>query len=142
MNARENRNIIPWVTYTAPEMAHVGLNEEQAKQKHRDIRILRWPYGENDRAQAERKTAGLIKVVTDKRGNILGASIVGENAGEMINMWSLIISQKMNVKAITGFVSPYPTLSEIGRRAAISYYGDLPKKPMIRRTISFFKFFG
>ncbi len=142
MNARENRNIIPWVTYTAPEMAHVGMNEEQAKKKHRDIRILRWPYGENDRAQAERKTAGLIKVVTDKRGNILGASIVGESAGEMINMWSLIISQKMNVKAITGFVSPYPTLSEIGRRAAISYYGDLPKKPMIRRTISFFKFFG
>ncbi|HAT87305.1 dihydrolipoyl dehydrogenase family protein [Cohaesibacter gelatinilyticus] len=142
MTARENRNIIPWVTYTAPEMAHVGMNEEQAKQKHRDIRILRWPYGENDRAQAERKTAGLIKIVTDKRGNILGASIVGENAGEMINMWSLIISQKMNVKAITGYISPYPTLSEIGRRAAISYYGDLPKKPMIRRTISFFKFFG
>ncbi|MCV6576231.1 MAG: FAD-dependent oxidoreductase [Cohaesibacter sp.] len=142
MTARENRNIIPWVTYTAPEMAHVGLNEDQAKKKHRDIRILRWPYGENDRAQAERKTAGLIKIVTDKRGNILGASIVGENAGEMINMWSLIISQKMNVKAITGYISPYPTLSEIGRRAAISYYGDLPKKPMIRRTISFFKFFG
>ncbi|MCV6546781.1 MAG: FAD-dependent oxidoreductase [Cohaesibacter sp.] len=142
MTARENRNIIPWVTYTAPEMAHVGLNEDQAKKKHRNIRILRWPYGENDRAQAERKTAGLIKIVTDKRGNILGASIVGENAGEMINMWSLIISQKMNVKAITGYISPYPTLSEIGRRAAISYYGDLPKKPMIRRTISFFKFFG
>ncbi|MCT4655506.1 MAG: FAD-dependent oxidoreductase [Cohaesibacter sp.] len=142
MSARENRNIIPWVTYTDPEMAHVGMTEEQAQKKHRKIRVLRWPYGENDRAQAERKTAGQIKIVTDKKGTILGASIVGHNAGEMINMWSLIVSQKMNVKAITGYISPYPTLSEIGRRAAISYYGDLPKKPMIRRTISFFKIFG
>lgn len=142
MNARENRSIIPWVTYTDPEMAHVGLNEEEARKKHKDLKILRWPYGENDRAQAERKTKGMIKVIVDRKGVVLGASVVGHNAGEIINMWSLIVSQKMNIKAVTGYVSPYPTFSEIGRRAAISYYGDLPKKPMIRRTISFFKKFG
>lgn len=142
MSAKENREIIPWVTYTEPEMGHVGLSEQQAIEKGKKIRVLRWPYGENDRAQAERKTQGLIKVITDQKGNILGASVVGANAGEIINMWSLVVSQKMNVKALTSFISPYPTFAEIGRRAAISYYGDLPKKPMIRRTISFFKKFG
>ncbi|PLW76200.1 dihydrolipoyl dehydrogenase family protein [Cohaesibacter celericrescens] len=142
MNAKEDRSIIPWVTYTDPEMSHVGLNEEQAREKHKGVSILRWPYGENDRAQAERKTEGLIKIIIDKKGVVLGASVVGANAGEIINMWSLIVSQKMNVKAIAGYISPYPTFSEIGRRAAISYYGDLPKKPMIRRVISFFKLFG
>lgn len=141
MAARENRNIIPWVTYTDPEMAHVGLNEDQAREKHKGFKVLRWPYGENDRAQAERKTKGLIKVIVDRRGTVLGASVVGHNAGEIINMWSLIVSQKMNIKAVTGYISPYPTFSEIGRRAAISYYADLPKKPMIRRAISFFKKF-
>ena len=142
MNAKENLSIIPWVTYTDPEMAHVGLNEDQAREKHAGFKILRWPYGENDRAQAERKTAGLIKVIVDKRGVVLGASVVGANAGEIINMWSLIVSQKMNIKAVTGYISPYPTFTEVGRRAAISYYGDLPQKPMIRRMISMFKSFG
>ena len=143
MNAKEDRSIIPWVTYTDPEMAHVGMNEDQARERHKKgVTILRWPYGENDRAQAERKTAGLIKVIVDKKGVVLGASVVGAHAGEIINMWSLIVSQKMNIKAITGYISPYPTFSEIGRRAAISYYGDLPKKPMIRRMISMFKTFG
>lgn len=142
MGAKEDRSIIPWVTYTDPEMAHVGLNEDQAREKYRGFKILRWPYGENDRAQAERKTSGLIKVIVDKKGVVLGASVVGVNAGEIINMWSLIVSQKMNIKAITGYISPYPTFSEIGRRAAITYYGDLPKKSSIRRVISFFKSFG
>ena len=142
MNAKENRAIIPWVTYTDPEMGHVGLNEDQAREKHRGFKVLRWPYGENDRAQAERKTSGLIKVIVDRKGVVLGASVVGANAGEIINMWSLIVSQKMNIKAITGYISPYPTFAEIGRRAAITYYGDLPQKSSIRRMISFFKSFG
>lgn len=142
MNAKVNNAIIPWATYTDPEMAHVGLNEDQVREQHKDFKVLRWPYAENDRAQAERKTKGLIKVIVDKKGVVLGASVVGVNAGEIINMWSLVVSQKMNIKALTGFVSPYPTFSEIGRRAAITYYGDLPKRPAIRRAISFFKKFG
>ena len=142
LNAKEETNIIPWVTYTDPELAHVGLSEDEVRGKYKGFQILRWPYSENDRAQAEHKTQGLIKVLVDKRGAVLGASVVGANAGEIINMWALIVSQKMNIKDVTGYVSPYPTFSEIGRRAAISYYGDLPKKGFIRRTISFFKFFG
>ena len=142
LGAKENRTTLPRVTFCEPELAHVGYDEEQARQKFRQIRILRWPYAENDRAQAERETTGFIKIILNKKGVVLGASVVGKNAGEIINMWSLIVSQQMNIKAVTGYVSPYPTYAEIGRRAAISSFADLPAKPGIRKVISFLKKLG
>ncbi|MEC9243753.1 MAG: FAD-dependent oxidoreductase [Pseudomonadota bacterium] len=140
--AREDRNIIPWATYTDPEIAHVGLNEDEARKSHRKISILRWPYSENDRAQAERKTEGLIKLVTDRKGRILGASIAGANAGEMINFWALAISRKLGVRDIAGYVSPYPTMTEIGKRAAITYFTETTRKPLVRAVVRFLRRFG
>ena len=140
--AKENKEIIPWVTYTDPELAHVGLKEEDARRQYKKIRVLRWPYVENDRAQAERKTNGFIKVITTKRGKILGATIVGESAGEIIQMWALAVSQGLGIKAMTGFVSPYPTLSEISKRAAVTYYGSSVSNPWVQRIIRFLRFFG
>ncbi len=140
--ARENTHIIPWATYTDPEIAHIGHTDTSAKKKFRDIRVLRWPYGENDRARAERKTTGLIKLVTRKNGKIEGVSIVGKNAGEMINMWALAISKNMKVGDIAGYVSPYPTMTEIGKRAATSYYIPTTRKPMLRKLIGFLRIFG
>lgn len=140
--ARASASIVPWVTFTDPELAHVGLTEAAAATKHRNIRVLRWPYRENDRAQAERKTIGHVKVVTTRSGRILGASIVGEHAGELIQMWSLAISQKMNIKAMAGWISPYPTLSEISKRAAYKFYSNIPSSPLVRKTIGFLAKFG
>lgn len=137
-----NDNMIPWVTYTEPELGHVGLTEEQAREKHGKVKVLRWPYHENDRAQAERKTAGLIKMVTNKKGLILGVSIVGSGAGEMMNMWALAITNKMKVGDVVGYVSPYPTLTEIGKRAAVTNYTSLARKPIIRSVIRFLQRFG
>ena len=120
--AKANDEAVPWVTFTDPELAHVGLTEAQARERHKAIRVLRWPYHENDRAQAERETHGHIKVVTAKNGRILGATIVGAHAGELITTWTLALSQGLNIRAMTGIVVPYPTLSEIGKRAAITYF--------------------
>ena len=106
------------------------------------INVLRWPYHENDRAQAERETEGHIKVVTAKNGKILGATIVGAEAGELIQMWALAISQKMNIKAMIGWVSPYPTLSEINKRVAYRYYATAPSSPLVRWIIGFLAKFG
>ncbi len=133
---------IPWVTYTEPEMAHVGLDEKTAKEKHGNIKVLRWPYAENDRAQAEGATEGFIKVVTNKRGRILGASIVGEHAGEIIQMWALAISKKMKISAMTGFISPYPTLTEINKRVSYTYFESSLTSPLLRNTIKFLSKFG
>ncbi len=133
--AKVDAGTIPWVTYTDPELAHVGLTEDQAREKHGKVSVLRWPYHENDRAQAERVTHGHVKVVVGKSGSILGATIVGAHAGELIQMWSLAISQKMKIKAMTGFISPYPTLSEVNKRAAIKYYASGPGNPLVRKVI-------
>ncbi len=136
MPAKVNPSIIPWVTFTEPELAHCGLTEEQAKAAHGKINVLRWPYQENDRAQTERITVGLVKVVTDKRGRILGASIVGEHAGELIQMWSLAISQKMKIKAMTDWISPYPTLSEVNKRAAYRYFSTAASSATVRAVVN------
>ncbi len=133
--ARVNEAIVPWVTYTDPELAHVGLSEEQAAKGGAAVNVLRWPYHENDRAQAERATEGHIKVVTDKKGRILGATIAGANAGELIQMWSLAVSQGLKIKAMTEWISPYPTLSEISKRAAYRFYAAAPANPLLRRLI-------
>jgi pyruvate/2-oxoglutarate dehydrogenase complex dihydrolipoamide dehydrogenase (E3) component len=140
--AKMKTDAVPWVTYTEPELAHVGLTEAEARQRHKGVRIVRWPYHENDRAQAERETHGHIKVVTSKRGKILGATIVGVGAGELISTWTLAITQGLKIRAMTDFIVPYPTLAEIGKRAAMSYYATSLTSPFVRRIIRFLRRFG
>ncbi len=135
-------NAIPRVTFTDPELAHVGLSEDQARQQVKTIRVLRWPYHENDRAQAEHMTFGHIKVVTDMKGRILGATIVGAAAGELITAWTLAISQRLNIRAFAGIVVPYPTLSEIGKRAAISFFTPRLMSPWVRRILGWLRRLG
>lgn len=135
-------SLIPRVTFTDPELAHVGLGEEEARRAARTIRILRWPLSENDRAQAEHKTRGHIKVITDKRGRILGATIVGHGAGELIATWSLALSSRLNIRAMAGTVVPYPTMAEIGKRAAITYFLPSLTSKWVRRIIGLLRRFG
>jgi pyruvate/2-oxoglutarate dehydrogenase complex dihydrolipoamide dehydrogenase (E3) component len=133
--ATVDNDMIPWVTFTDPELAHVGLTEDAARKRTSRIRVFRWPYHENDRAQAERAVEGFVKVVTDFKGRILGASIVGEHAGELIQMWSLAVSQGLNIRAMTQWISPYPTYSEINRRVAFGYYATAAASPLVRKVV-------
>ena len=133
---------IPWVTYTDPELAHVGLTEADAKEQNITVEVLRWSFNDNDRAQAERKTDGTIKVVTSQKGHILGASIVGPHAGELIQPWGMAIAGKQKIKSLIDQVVAYPTLGEVNRRAAMTFYANLPKKPFIRSAINFLKIFS
>lgn len=114
---------IPWVTYCDPELAHVGLTEASARKEHGDdICVLHWDFAENDRAQAERRTDGFMKVMTAKNGRVLGASIVGQGAGEMIGTWAMLVGQKAKIGSVAQSVFPYPTRSEASKRAAGGYY--------------------
>ncbi len=141
--AKENREIIPWATYTEPELANVGLTEAQAREKYGDtISVLKWEYAENDRARAERKTDGLIKIIADKKGRLVGVAIAGAGAGEMINMWALAITNKMKLSNVRGYIPPYPTMSEIGKRAVMTHYGPITSKPFVRAVIGFLRKFG
>ena len=140
--ARARPDLVPRATYTDPELAHVGLSEAEARQRHGKVHVLRWPFAENDRAQAERRTEGLIKIVTDRKGRIRGVSILGMGAGEMINMWSLAVSKNLSVADVRGYVAPYPTMSEIGKRAALTYYAPVTRKPLVRRLVRVLARFG
>jgi len=120
--ARVDYKALPWVTYTDPELAHVGLTEADARGQFRDVRVVRWTLHENDRAQAERATEGLAKVVTRGNGRILGASIVGHHAGELIQPWVLAIQSGLKIGAFTSMIAPYPTLGEVNKRAAGAFY--------------------
>jgi len=111
---------VPRITFTDPELAHVGQTEAEARTRHRKIRILRWPYRENARAQAERTTTGHIKVVTDRSGTVLGATIVGANAGELIATWTLAVAQRMTISTLAFAMAPHPTLAEISQQVATS----------------------
>jgi pyruvate/2-oxoglutarate dehydrogenase complex dihydrolipoamide dehydrogenase (E3) component len=140
--AKVNNDLVPWVTYTEPELANVGLTEAQAKDRKIEHKVLRWPYHENDRAQAERETHGHVKVIVSKKGVILGAGIVGHHAGELLNIWSLAVSQKMKIKSMTEYIVPYPTLGEINKRAAYRNFTSFSSSPTVRNVIGFLKKFG
>lgn len=138
-SARVNYETIPWVTFTDPELAQVGLLEDEARAHAGVIRVLRWPYRENDRAQLERTTAGHIKVITDRAGQILGVSIVGAKAAESIATWTLAISQKLNIRAFAGLTLPYPTYAEVGKRAATTYFTQGLTAPRPRRIMEWLR---
>jgi pyruvate/2-oxoglutarate dehydrogenase complex dihydrolipoamide dehydrogenase (E3) component len=112
---------LPRVTYTDPELAQTGMTVADAVAAGLKPCILRWPLAENDRAVAERDTAGLVKLVA--RGNrLIGAGILAPNAGEMISLYSLAIARRVPLSALAGLIVPYPTRSEAGKRAAGSFF--------------------
>ncbi|OYY71808.1 NAD(P)/FAD-dependent oxidoreductase [Sphingomonas sp. 28-63-12] len=133
---------LPWVTFTDPELAQVGLTEAAAKAAHGDdVRILHWRFDENDRAQAEKRTEGMAKVVLVK-GKVAGASIAGPNAGELIQTWTLAITAKLSLRQITGIIAPYPTYAEINKRLASSAYTASLFSDRTRTLVRFLRWFG
>lgn len=135
--AKTTAATVPWVTFTDPELAQVGLSEEAARECYGAVRVLRWPFAENDRAVAEGDTTGLVKVVTTPKGRILGAGIVGAGAGEMIHIWTLAIDRKLKIGAMASYIAPYPTRSEAGKRAAGSFYTPSLFSARTRRLVRF-----
>lgn len=120
--AKASHAHIPRATYTHPELAQIGPKESEAREKYGDkLEVVRFDYEHNDRAIATKRTKGFIKVMIVK-GRPIGVSIVGADAGEMIGVWALAIANKLKMSAIAGMVLPYPTLGEINKRAAGTYF--------------------
>lgn len=139
---RVDNDAIPRVTFTDPELAHIGLTEDGARARKMKFRVARSAYHDNDRAQAERETHGHIKVITTRKGRIVGATIVGAQAGELLSMWTLAIARGLNIRALTGLVLPYPTLGELGKRAAVDFFASSLTSPWVRRIIAWMRIFG
>jgi pyruvate/2-oxoglutarate dehydrogenase complex dihydrolipoamide dehydrogenase (E3) component len=105
-------DLVPWVTFTDPEVGHVGLTEEQARIKFgENVRVCRWEMSRTDRAICEDDRDGFVKVITKKNGALLGATVVNSRAGETITEFILAIEQNMKVSDLAGAIHAYPTYS-------------------------------
>lgn len=133
--AKVNFAALPRVTYTNPELASVGLSEAEAREKYAAIKVLRWPFEENDRARAERDMRGMVKIITTRNGRILGASIVGKGAGDLLAPWTMALAQGLPISAMAGVISPYPTRGEASKRAAGDYYTPTLFGPRTRKVV-------
>jgi len=136
--SKANTAHVPWATYTDPELAQVGLAEAEARAQHGTrLEVARFDFHHNDRAIAERKTTGFIKVMVVK-GRPVGVSIVGHQAGELINLWSLVIANRLKMGQVAAMVSPYPTIGEVNKRAAGAYFSPrLFDNPTVKRVVGF-----
>jgi pyruvate/2-oxoglutarate dehydrogenase complex dihydrolipoamide dehydrogenase (E3) component len=113
--------VIPWTTFTDPELARVGLTEEEARKIYgQDIYVLKQDFAGVDRAQAEAATKGFAKIITNSQGYILGAHLVGSSAGELIHEIVLAMANNLKVSALSG-IHVYPTLSEVNSKAALLF---------------------
>ncbi|MFP4451417.1 MAG: dihydrolipoyl dehydrogenase family protein [Rhodosalinus sp.] len=127
---------IPRATYTDPELAQVGLTEAEARKTHGPkLQVARFDYSGNDRALAERRPEGFVKVMV-VRGRPVGATIVGHQAGEQIALWALAIANGLKMQALANMVAPYPTIAEVSKRAAGAYFSPrLFDSALVRRVV-------
>ncbi len=137
--AKLSYDALPRVTYTDPEIAQIGPTEAELRAAGRtELTILRWPLAENDRLVAEGRTEGLVKLVADAKGRLLGASLVGSGAGNMAGMFALMIGRKLSTLA--GAVLPYPTAQEAGKRAASDFYTPKLLSAPVKRVVGLLKY--
>ena len=132
---RADRATVPRVVYTEPELAQAGLRPAEAEELGRTHEVVRAELAANDRALAEGRGEGLVKLVVGRRGKVLGAGIVGAHAGELILPWVLAIERGLPLRALAGAVVPYPTLSEASKRAAGAWYAPRLFTPGTRRLV-------
>ncbi len=132
-------DVVPWAAFTDPELARVGLTEEEARQKYgaANIQILRHEFRQDDRAIVENRTTGLVKIIVRRglNGTVVGAHVLGPNAGEMIHEWVIAMRHNLPVHAIADLIHVYPTVSVSNQRAAQRWYGDLMNKPLVKGAL-------
>lgn len=139
--AKVDYRAIPWVTYTYPPLAHAGLTSAEAAKLYRDTKIITVNYADNDRAVAERETLGCIKAICTRHGKILGVSILGINADELIIPWIILMKDGKNLRDFSEAILPYPTLSELSKRVASDFYSPILFSDKVKRLIQWIKWF-
>lgn len=130
--------VVPWTTFTDPEVARVGLTEREALQDHDDVKVFRYSFGDLDRAITDGEPYGLVKLVTDKKGRILGGHIIGPDAGNLISEVTLAMQKNLPLQSLSTTIHVYPTLSEGVKRAADNYYRERLFTGSTRRLLETF----
>ncbi len=129
---------MPWCTYCDPELAGIGLNEKQAKAAGLEYQVWSEEFATNDRALAEGRETGRIKLLVDPKERPLGVQILGPSAGELLGEWVAVLGGKMRLATLAGAVHPYPTLGEINKRLAGSLMAPKLFSERVRKGLHFF----
>lgn len=130
--------VVPWCTFTDPELAQVGLTEEQARSQlgEKGYRTWRFPVGQNDRHVIEGETRGVIKLLTRPTGRILGCTLLSPNAGDLIHEYALALKKNLSVKDISGMIHVYPTQAQVNKRVSDQYFAEKFFSGWVPRLIS------
>jgi len=132
VKAKVETRVVPWTTFLDPEIARVGLTQEEAGH---NCKIYRAEFKDLDRAIIEGETEGFLKIVASASGRILGAHIVGARAGELIHPFVLAVRDGMLVSEFADTIHVYPTLSEIGHRAGQEFYRELLENKLVKKIL-------
>ncbi|CAN5196035.1 mercuric reductase [soil metagenome] len=138
IKAKAEHRVVPWTTFTDPEVARVGLTEEQAREEHDHVQVFRHPFGGVDRAIADGETEGFVKIVTGRRGRILGGHIIGPDAGNLIHEIVLAMQENIPIQTLSQTIHVYPTLAQANQRAADNYYREKLFTDRNRKVLSAF----
>ncbi|WP_238400364.1 dihydrolipoyl dehydrogenase family protein [Legionella bononiensis] len=134
-------NAVPWVTYTSPELAHAGKSESICSSLGIKYELLKVDYSSNDRAQTNKQTKGFIKVLVTPKGIILGVTIVGHQAGELLLPWVIAIREGKTLRTFTDTIIAYPTLSELSKRVASQFYTPKLFSKNVKKLVKFLSYF-
>jgi len=137
LGASVQTQCIPWVTYTDPELAHVGALESQLQKTTTPYKVLRLSLKENDRAQTQKRTEGQIKVLVSPKGYILGVTILAPHGGDLIYPWVMAIQNNLKISALANSIAPYPTFSEINKQVAGSFYAEKIFSSSMKKLVRF-----
>ncbi|OGT36460.1 MAG: dihydrolipoamide dehydrogenase [Gammaproteobacteria bacterium RIFCSPHIGHO2_12_FULL_37_14] len=140
--AKVDYRALPWVTYTEPELAHVGVSSKEVEKQGSTFKSLLFDFAEVDRALAENQTLGKIKVITNKHGKILGVTILGSHAGELLVPWISAIQEGKSIRSMINIIVPYPTLSEVNKFVANKFYSPIIFSNKVKWLVKFLQIFG
>lgn len=135
--AKWNDTYLPSVTYTDPELAQIGFTEQQCQAKEIPYTLIQSEFVDNDRAVAEGETEGMLKVLINDKGHVLGVTLLGSHAGELLLPWIQLMREKRSLRSMTDAIFPYPTLGEISKRVAGQYYTPKLFSSSAKRIIKF-----
>jgi pyruvate/2-oxoglutarate dehydrogenase complex dihydrolipoamide dehydrogenase (E3) component len=143
LRRKADYRVVPWTTFTDPEVARVGLTEAEARAAHGDVRVYRYSFGDLDRAIIDAEGRGFAKIVCTAKGAVLGAHVIGPQAGEVIQEVVLVMKARLKIGTLSQTIHTYPTLAEVLRRAADGYYrekllsGRIPR--LLKRVFDFLR---
>lgn len=133
-----NYTYLPWCTYTDPELASIGFNEKRAKEQGIEYSVYEEEFADNDRSLAEGERTGKIKMILDKSEKPIGVQILGPQAGELLSEWVAVFNGKVKLSTLASAVHPYPTLGEINKRVAGSYFSPKIFSDRVKKGLKFF----